>query len=63
MYRVLELNPQLKPFENDIKLRMDSYKAVKERLLKDGKTLNDFANAQKVDGLIVNGHQMLLNCG
>ena len=32
MYRVLELNPQLKPFENDIKLRMDSYKAVKERL-------------------------------
>ena len=50
MYRVLELNPQLKPFENDIKLRMDSYKAVKERLLKDGKTLNDFANAHHFFG-------------
>ncbi len=50
MYRVLELNPQLKPFEGDIHLRMYNYRTTKERLLgKDG-NLYDFANAHEYFG-------------
>ena len=44
MYRVLELNPQLKPFERDIELRMELYHNTKNRLTGGG-TLKDFANA------------------
>ena len=33
MYRILELNPQLKPFEQDIDLRMRLYHETKNRLL------------------------------
>ena len=51
MYRILELNPQLKPFERDIDLRMDLYHSTKKRLLADGKTLNDFANAHLYFGI------------
>ena len=50
MYRILELNPQLADFEKDIDLRMELYRATKERLLgKDGKLL-DFANAHHYYG-------------
>ena len=45
MYRILELNPQLKNFAGDIDLRMFLYRATKDRLLTEGQTLNDFANA------------------
>ena len=38
MYRVLELNPQLKPFEGDIELRMELYRNTKNRLLSGGGT-------------------------
>ncbi|MBR2547139.1 MAG: alpha amylase C-terminal domain-containing protein [Eubacterium sp.] len=39
MYRLLKTHPELKPFENDIKLRMDRYQDKKKELLKErGKT-------------------------
>ena len=50
MYKLLELNPQLQPFAGDIDLRMFLYRATKDRLLSDGQTLNDFANAHNFYG-------------
>ena len=50
MYRILELNPQLAPFAGDIDLRMFLYRATKGRLLSEGQTLNDFANAHNYYG-------------
>ena len=50
-YRILELNPQLAPFEGDIQLRMDLYHNTKNRLLKEGQTLNDIANAHTYYGI------------
>ena len=51
MYRILELNPQLKTFENDINLRMELYQKTKKRLLGSGGTLKDFANAHHYFGI------------
>ena len=51
MYRILELNPQLKNFEHDIQLRMDLYHNTKKRLLGDSKTLKEFANAHHYFGI------------
>ena len=51
MYRILELNPQLKPFVGDIDLRMNCYKSTKNRLLSKGGTLNEFANAHDYFGI------------
>ena len=51
MYRILELNPQLKPFESDINLRMELYHNTKNRLLAQGGTLFDFANAHHYFGI------------
>ena len=50
MYRLLELNPQLKSFAGDIDLRMFLYRATKNRLLAKDQTLNDFANAHEYFG-------------
>ena len=50
MYRVLELNPQLVPFAGDIDLRMYLYRATKNRILAEGQTLNEFANAHNYYG-------------
>ena len=50
-YRILELNPQLAPFEGDINLRMHLYHNTKNRLLKEGQTLNDIANAHTYYGI------------
>ena len=50
MYRVLELNPQLQPYAGDIDLRMANYERTKSRLVPEGKTLNDFANAHHYYG-------------
>ena len=50
MYRLLELNPQLVPFAGDIDLRMFLYRATKSRILSEGQTLNDFANAHNYYG-------------
>ncbi len=50
MYRILELNPQLQHFAGDIDLRMFLYRATKNRILTEGQTLNDFANAHDYYG-------------
>ena len=50
MYRILELNPQLQAFAGDIDLRMFLYRATKNRILSEGQTLNDFANAYNYYG-------------
>ena len=50
MYRILELNPQLEPFSGDIDLRMHLYRSTKKRILSEGQTLNDFANAHMYFG-------------
>ena len=50
-YRILELNPQLAPFKGDIDLRMNLYHNTKNRLLKEGQTLNDIANAHTYYGI------------
>ncbi|MCD8382489.1 MAG: alpha amylase C-terminal domain-containing protein [Clostridiales bacterium] len=51
MYRILELNPQLKPFEGDIDLRMACYYNTRSRLLPDGGSLTEFANAYNYFGI------------
>lgn len=51
MYRILELNPQLAPFAGDIDLRMARYQETKDRILTQGQTLNDFANAHEYYGI------------
>lgn len=51
MYRILELNPQLQDFAGDIDLRMSCYENTKKRLLPNGGTLNDFANAHEYFGI------------
>ncbi len=51
MYRILELNPQLQAFAGDIDLRMFLYRATKGRLLPEGGTLNEFANAHQYFGI------------
>ncbi len=50
MYHILELNPQLAPFAGDIDLRMFLYRATRDRILKEGQSLNDFANAYEFFG-------------
>ena len=51
MYRLLELNPQLQNFSWDIDLRMQLYRDTKARILSEGQTLNDFANAHHYYGI------------
>ena len=51
MYRIMELNPQLKPFEGDIELRMAQYYNTKKRLLPHNQRLNDFANGHLYFGI------------
>ena len=51
MYRILELNPQLQSFSGDIDLRMHLYRQTKARILGEGQTLNDFANAHNYYGI------------
>ena len=51
MYRILELNPQLQPFAWDIDYRMELYRNAKARILAEGQTLNDFANAHEYYGI------------
>ena len=51
MYRILEVNPQLQPFAWDIDYRMELYRNAKARILAEGQTLNDFANAHEYYGI------------
>ena len=43
-HKLLETDPRLTPFEKDLDLRMQRYKATKKALLAPGQTLSDFAN-------------------
>ena len=49
-YKIFDYDPYLKPFEEDINLRMRNYKAKKKELLNTSKTLCDFANAHEYFG-------------
>lgn len=51
MYKILELNPQLQSFSGDIDLRMHDYEATKKRILSNGSTLDEFANAHEYFGI------------
>ena len=52
MYRILQYNPELLPYEGDIAQRMRSYREVFRRLLgkNNDKSLCDFANAHHYFG-------------
>ena len=49
MYRILEWDSALRPFERDINLRMDNYQHMRY-LLTGGRSLSDFANAHEYYG-------------
>ncbi len=49
-YKILEIDPYLKPFEQDINLRMDNYSKKREELLQGSDKLVDFANGYKYFG-------------
>ena len=49
--KIMKMNSCLQPFENDLQMRMDNYKATKAALLSDGQTLSDFANGHRYFGL------------
>ena len=42
--KIMEIDPYLKPFESDIKLRVESYKSCKKKLLGDNQSLQSFGN-------------------
>ena len=44
MHKILELNPQLWPFEADFDLRKEALKRTKKAILQKGQKLSDFAN-------------------
>ena len=48
--KIIKMNPCLEPFEADLKMRMNNYKAAKSALLADGKTLSEFANGHRYFG-------------
>ncbi len=50
MYRILKKFPELQPFEKDIDLRMERYKAKHEQLVPGRKMLKTFANAHNYYG-------------
>ena len=43
-WKIIRDNPQLKPIEGDIQLRMDNYERMKANILEEGQQLKDFAN-------------------
>jgi len=49
--KILEWNPQLKPFAGDIRLRMQLYRDTKQRILGEAQTLEQFANAHHYYGI------------
>ncbi len=50
MYKILEIDPYLKDFENDINLRMDNYHAKRKELLGRKRSLSSFANGHNYFG-------------
>ena len=49
-YKILEIDPMLKEYESDIKLRMANYKRKRSELVKSGEKLIDFANGHEYFG-------------
>ena len=49
-WEILDIDPYLSDYENDINLRMDRLQEQKNRFLADGKSLKDFANAHNYYG-------------
>ena len=49
-YRILEIDPYLKSFEQDINLRMDNYKRKRTELVGDAESIADFANGHNYFG-------------
>ena len=49
MYPIIERDSALRPFEKDIKLRMDNYWRTRRALVGEGR-LSDFANAHEYYG-------------
>ncbi len=49
-YRILEIDPYLKSFEQDINLRMDNYKRKRAELVGDAECIADFANGHNYFG-------------
>lgn len=49
-WKILEIDPWLKDYENDINLRMDEFNKEKNRILNNRQTLKDFANAHQYYG-------------
>ena len=50
MYKILEIDPYLKDFEQDINLRMDNYKSKRKELLGRKRSLSSFANGHNYFG-------------
>ncbi len=50
-YKILEIDPLLKKYENDIVIRMDNLKTKKKLLLQKGQKLKDFANGHHFFGI------------
>ena len=50
-WEILEIDPYLSDFENDINLRMDKLKEQKDKFLAGGKSLKEFANAHNYYGI------------
>ena len=49
-YKILEIDPSLKPYKNDIELRMDRYRKVRHSLVGEKGKLSEFANAHMYFG-------------
>jgi len=49
--KLLEIDPYLKPFEGDLRLRMDRYNEKKAQILDKGETFDSFANGYLYYGL------------
>ena len=49
-YKILKIDPYLKPFTKDIELRMENYRRKKEQLLAHNQTLAEFANGHMFFG-------------
>lgn len=47
---ILDIDPWIKDYEDDINLRMNEYEKQKSRLISDGEKLTDFANAHHYYG-------------
>ena len=50
-YKILEIDPYLMPFSDDIELRMENYKKKRREILRRGQSISDFANGYEYFGI------------